>query len=128
MKIFEALKNLKTLHLNSNRFLNVPEDLKLVGGSLETFHFADNSVEMFTENSFLGLKVMKRINISNMNSLKKTASKTFSHLDSLEYLNCANNPELIEFDFDSLIHCTNLSHVRYLDKFFLQLKKKLISI
>lgn len=54
METFNDLLYLRYIDLSGNKFIAVPESLTLVGESLETLTFNNNSIEELNDDSFVG--------------------------------------------------------------------------
>lgn len=102
---------LRSLNLAGNEFSQVPGNLQMVGQSLHSLNLAGNLFEYLDELSFLGLKVLRQLNVSGMPILKGIENGTFDHLETLTDLDASHNPNLQRFDLNGLIHSINLTHV-----------------
>lgn len=103
---------MRSLNLAGNEFIHVPGSLQTVGQTLHSLNLAGNLFEYFDELSFLGLKVLRQLNVSGMPILKNIKNGTFNHFETIIDVDASHNPNLLEFDLDGLIHCRNLTHVR----------------
>ncbi|XP_017477573.1 PREDICTED: leucine-rich repeat-containing protein 70 [Rhagoletis zephyria] len=108
--IFKSLVNLRILNLSGNDLTIVPDKLQLIGRSLVSLNLAQNPIARFTEESFIGLKSLQRLNISYMPVLKTIGKSVFTRLETLKRLDCSHNPKLVEFDLESLTHSSNLTN------------------
>ncbi|XP_053946573.1 leucine-rich repeat-containing protein 70 [Anastrepha ludens] len=111
MSLFKTLVNLRILNLSGNDLTRVPDKLQLIGRSLISLNLAENPIERLTEESFVGLKSLQRLNISYMPALKTVGKNAFTGLETLRRLYCAHNPRLQEFDVESLTHSCNLTNL-----------------
>lgn len=110
--IFEHMKHLTELFLNGNKFLTVPEDLSVIGGSLQYLHISENPIELIDDASFTGLNKLEQLNMSGMPSLTDIKKSAFKDLTSLELLHVKNNDQLKNFDMSDL---KSLPHLKELD-------------
>lgn len=110
--ILEHMDKLSELFLNGNNFLAVPESLFAVGESLEYLHLSENPIESITDESFVGLTKLEKLNISALPDLKEIKKDSLKYLTSLEVLHCRGNKKLRNFDMENL---RQLKHLRELD-------------
>lgn len=108
----EHMKKLSEIFLNGNKFLAVPENLYTVGGSLEFLHLSGNPIEIIDQESFVGLTMVKQLNISDLPMLTEIKHNSLKYLTSLEVLHCHSNPKLRNFSMENL---RELKHLTELD-------------
>ncbi|XP_026317468.1 leucine-rich repeat-containing protein let-4-like isoform X2 [Hyposmocoma kahamanoa] len=94
MATFSNLMYLRYIDLSGNKFITVPESLNLVGGSLETLTFNNNSIEELNDDSFVGLRKLQQLEVSNNEYLLEVKRSTFSPLVNLKILHLCHNPKL----------------------------------
>lgn len=126
MSIFKSLVNLRILNLADNELTSVPEKLQLIGRSLISLNLAQNPIERFTEDSFIGLKSLQNLNISYMPVLKTIGKGVFTRLETLRHLDCAYNAKLTEFDMGSLLYSSNLTDVSMSDVYVMYITASVI--
>lgn len=108
------MTKLKELNLQENNLKTIPEAISSLGSSLSILNLGGNPIENIGKNSFLGLNLLKQLNISGMNELKSIEIGSFSSLQKLEVLMCRNNPLLVNFDGEGLKNARNLKEVSVL--------------
>jgi len=91
--MLHELSNLKSLDLSDNQFTTVPKELSNTHG-LITLSLDGNKFEYFDQDSFVGLKTLKELYISDMRTLKLIERDTFGPLKKLEKLYCSYNKNL----------------------------------
>lgn len=106
------MPKLRELLIHGNKFTKTPESLSLVGKSLTSLYIGDNPIIKFDEESFLGLKVLTHLNISDMFELEEISEGTFDNLHLLQVLICENNKKLSKFNLPNF---KNLTFLRELD-------------
>lgn len=106
------MPKLRELLIHGNKFTKTPESLSSVGKSLTSLYIGDNPIIKFDEESFLGLKVLTHLNISDMSELEEISEGTFDNLNLLQVLICENNKKLSKFNLPNF---KNLTFLRELD-------------
>lgn len=99
-------EHLIEVNIYGNKLLVVPESLALAGGALKWLNIGGNSIKELLEESFSGMKSLKRLHMSDMESLEIIHPQTFSHLTALEMLHCRNNANLTSINIGSLNYST----------------------
>lgn len=110
--LLKSMPKLRELLIHGNKFTKTPESLSLVGKSLTSLYIGDNPIIKFDEESFLGLKALTHLNISDMSELEEISEGTFDNLHLLQVLICENNKKLSKFNLPNF---KNLTFLRELD-------------
>ena len=77
------------------------------GDSLQKLTLNDNPILELDKDSFLGLLLLRELNISAMSHLTRIGPSTFTHLRSLEILFCSYNHNLTEIDEEAFGNLDN---------------------
>ncbi|XP_030370581.1 leucine-rich repeat-containing protein 70 [Scaptodrosophila lebanonensis] len=106
-----TLRNLRSLDLSGNAFGVIPTGLAKLGKTLQQLNLAGNAMTSLSSQSFLGLTALRRLNISDVPTLRSLENGTFAGLYALEQLDCSHNPKLERLDFASLQQSSNLTQL-----------------
>ncbi|XP_063218568.1 leucine-rich repeat-containing G-protein coupled receptor 4-like isoform X2 [Bacillus rossius redtenbacheri] len=99
--------SLREFYLTSNHLTEVPKSLSALGSVLEILYLNDNPIYELNETSFIGLRALRKLSISEMGSLLRIAAGTFDCQEKLQVLYCSSNPRLNDIDKDSFRELKN---------------------
>ncbi|XP_053953932.1 leucine-rich repeats and immunoglobulin-like domains protein 1 [Anastrepha ludens] len=108
---FKGLEALRQLDLSDNRLTRVPTFSLSHLVRLEELTLGQNDFEVIVEGAFVGLKQLKRLDISGALRLKRIMNGAFSTNGNLEYLNLSSNKMLHEVQEGALSGLPNMRHV-----------------
>ncbi|XP_067647517.1 leucine-rich repeat and immunoglobulin-like domain containing-NOGO receptor-interacting protein 4 [Eurosta solidaginis] len=108
---FKGLEALRQLDLTDNRLTRVPTFSLSHLARLEELSLGQNDFEVIVEGAFVGLKQLKRLDISGALRLKRIMNGAFSTNGNLEYLNLSSNKMLHEVQEGALSGLPNMRHV-----------------
>ncbi|XP_049869114.1 chondroadherin-like isoform X1 [Pectinophora gossypiella] len=91
---FKGLTNLNQIDLSGNKFVTVPESLRLVGNSLEVLTFNNNPIVELNDDSFNDLTHLIQLEVGDNDYLEEVKRSTFSPLKSLRTLHLCHNRRL----------------------------------
>ena len=93
--IFHAPRGLLEINLEGNLFDRIPDAL-IFAINVETLILDENPIVRIGSKSskFPVLTKLRRLSISNMNSLERIENHGLSNLENLQELNCTDNPRL----------------------------------
>ncbi|XP_068631588.1 chondroadherin-like [Battus philenor] len=91
---FRGMVNLQQIDLSGNKFVNVPESLSLVGGTLQYLTFNNNPIVELNDDSFIGLTNLVELEVGQNNYLEEVKRGTFTPLKKLRVLHLCHNPNL----------------------------------
>ncbi|CAG9773729.1 unnamed protein product [Ceutorhynchus assimilis] len=100
----DAVKNLqklRTLNLAMNKLDFVPETLTLLSDSLQVLYLDNNLIYELTDESFLGVKGIRMLSLTNLARLQYVNANAFSPLENLKILFLSDNPSLTTIDRDA---------------------------
>uniref|UniRef100_A0A1I8P0K1 LRRCT domain-containing protein n=1 Tax=Stomoxys calcitrans TaxID=35570 RepID=A0A1I8P0K1_STOCA len=109
---FLGLESLRIVDLSDNRLPRVPTNSLSQLSRLEELFLGQNDFEAILEGAFVGLKQLKRLEITGALRLKRVMNGAFSSNTNLEYLNLASNKMLNEVQEGAL---SGLPHLRYVN-------------
>ncbi|XP_061401972.1 leucine-rich repeat neuronal protein 3 [Musca vetustissima] len=109
---FLGLESLRILDLSDNRLTRVPTNSLSQLGRLEELFLGQNDFEAILEGAFVGLKQLKRLEITGALRLKRVMTGAFASNTNLEYLNLASNKMLNEIQEGAL---SGLPHLKYVN-------------
>ncbi|XP_073841479.1 uncharacterized protein [Musca autumnalis] len=109
---FLGLESLRILDLSDNRLTRIPTNSLSQLGRLEELFLGQNDFEAILEGAFVGLKQLKRLEITGAMRLKRIMAGAFASNTNLEYLNLASNKMLNEIQAGAL---SGLPHLKYVN-------------
>lgn len=95
------LQKLRILNLSKNKLDFVPNTLNLLSNSLETVYLDFNPIYMITDESFLGVKGIRTLSLTNLAILRYVGPNVFSPLQNLSVLYLSDNQNLTSIDRDA---------------------------
>ncbi|XP_050300531.1 tsukushi-like [Anthonomus grandis grandis] len=95
------LKNLRILNLAVNKLDFVPQTLTLLGDHLEALYLDQNPIFEITDETFLGVKGIITLSLTNMPRLQYVKANSFTPLKNLTILFMSDNPSLTDIDRDA---------------------------
>ncbi|ENN74884.1 leucine-rich repeat and immunoglobulin-like domain-containing nogo receptor-interacting protein 3 isoform X2 [Dendroctonus ponderosae] len=95
------LQKLRILNLTMNLLDFVPDTLSLLSNSLEAVYLDHNLIFEITDESFLGVKGIKVLSLTNLPRLQYVNANSFAHLQNLSILYLSDNPSLTTIDRDA---------------------------
>ncbi|KAH8372180.1 hypothetical protein KR093_010472 [Drosophila rubida] len=108
---FRGLAELRALDLSDNRLARIPTLALSQLLRLEQLSLGQNDFELVGEGAFVGLKQLKRLEISGALRLKRVLSGAFAANANLETLNLSANKMLVELQEGALSGLPHLRHV-----------------
>ncbi|XP_046808093.1 leucine-rich repeat neuronal protein 3 [Lucilia cuprina] len=109
---FQGLEALRSLDLSDNRLTRIPSVSLSHLERLEELFLGQNDFEAILEGAFVGLKQLKRLEITGALKLKRVMNGAFASNTNLEYLNLASNKMLLEVQEGAL---SGLPHLKYVN-------------
>lgn len=104
-------KSLRTLQLSDNRLVKVPTVHLSELSRLEELSLGQNDFEIVAEGAFVGLKNLRRLDISGSMHLRKIQAGAFATNTNLESITIASNKMLTEVQEGALSGLPHLKHV-----------------
>lgn len=108
---FKGLESMRFLDLSDNRLPVIPSLGLSHLARLEELSLGQNEFEIILEGAFVGLKQLKRLEISGALRLKRVMNGAFATNSNLEYLNLSSNKMLGEVQEGALSGLPHLRHV-----------------
>ncbi|XP_059045375.1 leucine-rich repeat neuronal protein 3-like [Achroia grisella] len=88
---FRGLENLQNIDLSNNKFVTVPESLRLVGSTLKYLTFNNNPIVELNDDSFIDLTNLIELEVTENEYLEEIKRSTFTPLKSLRVLRVSHN-------------------------------------
>lgn len=108
---FKGLEALRVLDLSDNRLARIPTVALSSLVRLEDLTMGQNDFEIISEGAFVGLKQLKRLEISGALRLKRIMNGAFGTNSNLEFLSLSSNKMLAEVQEGALSGLPHLRHV-----------------
>ncbi|KAL5290653.1 hypothetical protein ACFFRR_010175 [Megaselia abdita] len=112
---FKGLESLRILDISFNLLQKIPTVELSTLGRLEELYIGQNSFEVISQGALVGLKNLKRFEVTGALKLKKIEMNAFSANTNLEQINISSNKMLSEIQEGALSGLPHLRHVIFRD-------------
>lgn len=108
---FKGLESLRILDLSFNLLQRIPTAEMSLLGRLEELYIGQNSFEVIPQGALVGLKNLKRFEVTGALKLTKIEMNAFSANTNLEQINISSNKMLSQIQEGALSGLPHLKHV-----------------